>query len=96
MVSWAWASGEPPLCGGQATGGGVPVAPVGAGLGLGEGEADGLGEGRAMLALGVGTTVVGATELGAGDGVAVGKQATMSATARAVIRRSDALLTFVV
>jgi len=70
----------------------VPVAPVGAGLGLGDGVADGLGEGRTMLALGLCAAVVGATELGEGDGVTVGRHA----VARSTIKRRDAVLTFVV
>ena len=74
-MSCAWAFGSPPLCGGHAVGGGVPVAPVGAAVGLGEGDTDGLGEGRATLGLGVGAAVTGALVGGVGDGVAVGAQA---------------------
>jgi len=92
-VSWAWALGSPPFCGGQTTGGGVPV---GAGLGLGEGEADGLGDDRATVGLGLDVAAAGGTEVVAGDGVADGKQATRSATARGEISRSEARLTFVV
>ena len=91
-MSWAWALGSPPFWGGHAAGGGVPVAPVGAGLGLGDGVADGLGAGRAMLAPGLCAAVAGGTELGAGDGVAVGKHAVAMSTTR----RKEAVLTFVV
>jgi len=91
-VSWAWALGSPPFCGGQATGGGVPVAPVGAGLGLADGVADGLGEGRASLALTLGTAVARAVGAGVGDGVTVGRHAALIST----IKRNDARLTFVV
>ena len=91
-MSWAWALGSPPFCGGQLVGGGVPV---GAGLGLGDGEAEGVGDGRATLGLGLGVTV-GGGEVGAGDGVTDGTHATRSATARGVIRGTRRPCTFVV
>src|SRR5437660_9061084 len=84
-VSCAWAAVSPPFCGGQATGGGVPVAPVGAGLGLAEGVTDGLGEGCAAVGVGAAALAVGPAD-GAGDGVTTGVQATTSATARGTIK----------
>jgi len=91
-VSWAWALGSPPFCGGHATGGGVPVAPVGAGLGLGEGVADGVADGRATLGLGLGAADAEGTELGAGDGVTVGRHAAVMST----IKRNETPRTFLV
>jgi hypothetical protein len=94
-VSWAWALGSPPFCGGHATGGGVPVAPVGAGLGVGEREAEELGDGRAMLGLGL-DAAVGGTDVGAGDGPTTGVHASTAAIARGVMRERMEPRTFVV
>lgn len=96
-VSCACAFGSPPFRGGHATGGGVPVAPVGAGLGLGEGMGDGLGDGRTRLGLALGTAVAALVDRGDGTGLVTGAQATTAATDNGVIRRRrERLGTFVV
>jgi len=61
-VSWACAFGSPPLWAAQASGGGVPVAPVGDGLGLGVGDGLAVGDGGAI----VGAAVAGAAEVASG------------------------------